>query len=208
MKKFIFKDVNKNTELVLPVTPSGFSVSTGINFETINMHSIGDLAIAGNKQLNEIKIDCFFPSKQYSFNQPNTDLNPYNYVKKFEDWCINKTLLRFVVSKTSVNRAVKIKSITYGENDGTNDVNVILTLQEVFEFKVQKKILSTGNNSRGTKKTVNSTSYVVKSGDTLSAIAQKYYGKASYYTKLAEYNKIKNPHLIYPGQNIKIFSES
>lgn len=43
--------------------------------------------------------------------------------------------------------------------------------------------------------------YTVKKGDTLSGIASKY---NTTYQKLAEYNGIANPNLIYPGQKIKI----
>lgn len=43
--------------------------------------------------------------------------------------------------------------------------------------------------------------YTVKKGDTLAEIAELY---KTTYQKLAEYNKIENPNLIYPGQQIKI----
>ena len=43
--------------------------------------------------------------------------------------------------------------------------------------------------------------YIVKSGDTLSGIASKY---NTTYQKLAEYNNIENPNLIYVNQVIKI----
>ena len=43
--------------------------------------------------------------------------------------------------------------------------------------------------------------YTVKSGDTLSEIASKY---NTTYQKLAEYNGIQNPNLIYVGQKIRI----
>lgn len=44
--------------------------------------------------------------------------------------------------------------------------------------------------------------YTVKAGDSLWAIAAKYYGKGSDYSKIAGANtdKISNPNLIYPGQ--------
>lgn len=54
------------------------------------------------------------------------------------------------------------------------------------------------NNKPGTS------AYVVKQGDTLSAIARKY---NTTYQVLAEYNGISNPNLIYPGQVIKIPQE-
>lgn len=48
------------------------------------------------------------------------------------------------------------------------------------------------------------TVYTVQSGDTLGAIAQKYYGDAAQYKKIAHYNNISNPDLIKVGQQIKI----
>ena len=46
--------------------------------------------------------------------------------------------------------------------------------------------------------------YVVKRGDTLSAIALRYLGKASKYPQIAQENGIKNPDLIFPGQVFRI----
>jgi LysM repeat protein len=43
---------------------------------------------------------------------------------------------------------------------------------------------------------------VVIKGDTLSEIAESYYGDASKYKQLASINNIKNPDLIYVGETI------
>jgi nucleoid-associated protein YgaU len=50
------------------------------------------------------------------------------------------------------------------------------------------------------------TLYEVKSGDTLGAIAQRFYGKASLYPKIFEANRdiLSNPDLIKVGQKLKI----
>lgn len=48
------------------------------------------------------------------------------------------------------------------------------------------------------------TVYTVKEGDSLSKIAEKYYGDAMQYKKIAHYNNISNPDLIHPGQKIRI----
>ena len=50
------------------------------------------------------------------------------------------------------------------------------------------------------------TVYEVKPGDTLSAIAQRFYGKASLYPKIFEANRdiLTNPDLIKVGQKLKI----
>lgn len=46
----------------------------------------------------------------------------------------------------------------------------------------------------------------VVSGDTLSAIAKKYYGDANQYMKIFEANKpmLSDPNKIYPGQKLRI----
>ena len=48
--------------------------------------------------------------------------------------------------------------------------------------------------------------YEIASGDTLGAIAKRFYGNASLYTRIHEANKelIPDPDKIYPGQKIKI----
>lgn len=48
--------------------------------------------------------------------------------------------------------------------------------------------------------------YEIQSGDTLSAIAKRYYGNASDYPRIFEANRevIKDANLIYPGQKIRI----
>lgn len=58
-----------------------------------------------------------------------------------------------------------------------------------------------GGNNPAQKTSGSEQVYTVKSGDTLSSIAKKY---GTTYQKLASYNGIANPNLIYIGQKIKI----
>ena len=48
--------------------------------------------------------------------------------------------------------------------------------------------------------------YVVVSGDSLSKIAQREYGKASEWNRIYEANRdiLKDPNKIYPGQKLRI----
>ncbi|MFL5599223.1 MAG: LysM peptidoglycan-binding domain-containing protein [Gemmatimonadaceae bacterium] len=50
------------------------------------------------------------------------------------------------------------------------------------------------------------TTYTVKSGDSLSKIAKRFYGSASKWTKIhaANADKIPNPDLIHPGLQLTI----
>ena len=48
--------------------------------------------------------------------------------------------------------------------------------------------------------------HVVQSGETLSKIAQQYYGDAALYDKIFQANRdvLKDPNKIFPGQKLKI----
>ena len=62
--------------------------------------------------------------------------------------------------------------------------------------EVQKRVNEILNNNVS-----HETIYIVKKGDTLSAIAKKY---NTTYQKIAKDNNIKNPNLIYPNQKLII----
>ena len=53
---------------------------------------------------------------------------------------------------------------------------------------------------------VSSGTYVVVKGDSLSKIALRYYGNAAKWRRIYEANResIKDPDLIYPGQELRI----
>jgi phage protein D/phage tail protein X len=65
---------------------------------------------------------------------------------------------------------------------------------------------SSSESAAATEET-SQTTYTVQSGDSLWAIAKKYYGSGAMYTKIYEANKDLiggNPNLIYPGQQLVI----
>lgn len=205
LRLFIFKDTETNSELTLPVTPQNFSIDHGIRMETINIHTVGDVSIAGYTTLSSIKIDCMLPASSYPFVNGNAVLDPYYYVNMFQKWCDNKKLLRFVISGTSFNIPVKIENINISEKDGTNDVYADLTLKEQRILSAVKTSATVSNTGRSTNANAGKPKeHSVKKGDTLSAICRKYYGNASLYPKLAKYNTIKNPNLLHIGQIIKL----
>ena len=63
-----------------------------------------------------------------------------------------------------------------------------------------------GGKERDASTAPTAKTYTVKAGDSLWAIAAKYYGKGAEYSKIASANtdKISNPNLIYPGQVLTI----
>ena len=62
------------------------------------------------------------------------------------------------------------------------------------------------NNSGNTSPTnTESIEYIIKSGDTLSAIARRY---GTTVQELVDINHIQNPDLIYPGEKLRILTNS
>ena len=49
--------------------------------------------------------------------------------------------------------------------------------------------------------------YIVKKGDTLSAIARDHLGNAARWPEIAKLNNLDNPHLIHPGDELRLPSK-
>lgn len=207
MKRIIYlREDGGKTAISLPVTPAEFRVFSGMNIEVVNIHAVGDATIAGLKTMQSIQLECMFPAHKYPFNTSGASTNPYYYTKIIENWVSKRVALRFIVSGTKINVPIFVEEVAYGESDGTNDMYVSLTLRErtvLKQVRVQSKKANSKNPSPAASNEATIT-YKIKRGDTLSAICRKYYGSASYYPKLAKYNSIKNPNLIYAGDTLKI----
>jgi nucleoid-associated protein YgaU len=119
--------------------------------------------------------------------------------------------------------AEKIKSHIEASNPGINDLGVkfkdgvvSLTGQAKSAEAMEKAVLMAGNvqgvsevvldNMKAPPAEASVEYYIVQKGDTLSAIARRYYGNPNDYPKIFEANRevIKDPDLIYPGQKIRI----
>jgi LysM repeat protein len=72
--------------------------------------------------------------------------------------------------------------------------------------RVRVKEVQAAKPAAPAPKTEEGTTYVVQGGDTLSALAQRFYGKASLYPKIFEANRdiLSDPNLIKVGQKLKI----
>ena len=210
LRKMILKDTSGGTELVFPVTPSEFSASFGRNVLKVSIHQMGDVNFWGQAEAAEISLSVLLPAEErsYVFSGGYAG-DPYGAIEKLKNWQTAGTVLRYIVSDTAVNLAVLLSRVKYGEKDGTGDVYADLTLAEyrpLGAVKTEKTAGAAGSarssESGGTQKAVQS--YVVVKGDTLWAIARKYYGDPQLCWRLASYNQIKNANLIFPGQVVRL----
>jgi nucleoid-associated protein YgaU len=103
-------------------------------------------------------------------------------------------------AKSKVWDQIKLVDPTY--SDLIADVTVSAQAQQQTAASEQRT-MSAG--AGGAQQEVIET-YTVRPGDSLSAIAQRYYGDASAYMRIFEANrdKLDNPNLIQPGQQLVI----
>ena len=112
-------------------------------------------------------------------------------------------VLSTLKNATSVLEASNVVLFKF-ENPADQSVgvqNFRASLGQKFYDKYAGKKVEQPQESVQVKPATNDEVYTVKSGDTLSGIALRY---NTTYQKLAEYNNIPNPSIIYVGQKIRI----
>ena len=191
-RRFVF--LSGNEELILPVTPQSIEIGKSIRIETVNIHGIGDLRIAGYRVLNDITISSFFPSMDYRFAR--ADRTAYEYVAWFARMVDARRVVRFIVPDTDINIRVYIESIKHGEADGPNDVAYTLTLSE---YESPSPGVGPSPRPEDPSEATNGT-YTVQAGDTLCSIARRFLGAASRYMDIARANNIADPNILAIGQ--------
>ena len=131
-----------------------------------------------------------------------------------------KTIGKKIFGEGDSDAAAKIKAEIDKANPGVKDLGVRFNDGKVeltgsgSAEALQKAILIAGNMMGVGEVKVDGAAvvedgtqyYLIKSGDTLSAIAQQFYGDAGKYPKIFEANRevIKDANLIFPGQKIRI----
>lgn len=124
----------------------------------------------------------------------NNKLNS-NVLDKYDKWLAQWT------SKPTYNKPFGIwQYSSKGSVPGING-NVDLNISYKDYPSIIKGNGAAGNTEEPKKEEAKEINYVVKKGDTLTKIANKY---NTTYQKLASYNNIKDPNKIYIGQIIKI----
>ena len=187
-------------KLRLPVIPEQFTVTQGSDVKVININAVGELSLIGKKKLRTISLETFFPATAYPYCQYTDFPKPYACVDLITKWQDAQKPIRLIITETNINTTFAISNFTYGEKPGGHDVNFTLELTENRPpVTTAANSSSSATTNRPVTKTPDTT-YTVKKGDTLSAIAKMAYGDAAKYKVIAEKNNIINPDKINTGQ--------
>lgn len=215
-RRIIFVNLTTGQEVVLPVTPKEYIIDRGVNIETVNLTGFGDVHLAGDRTLFTERLEFMLPVQAYPFNDPTTVLEPFHYIDFFELTSDRKEVCRFIVSESRTQCEVLLENLQYRQQEGVGDYYCVLTMRRHRQPNPVRLVGDEGTSS-GQAATVSTPAratatpaqtavqnHTVQAGDTLSGICRKYYGNANLYPKLAAYNGIPNPNLIYDGSVLKI----
>ena len=212
-----------NATYRLPVNPEQIETTSVQASQKYEILKHGQIAIPTHMELKEYSFECELPYSPLHYVETSGDFRDADfYLRLFEQWRQEKAPVRFIASNgigDDINTLVLIEELTITERAGEEgDKYVSMQLLEYRDFGKKAVVVvtptPTGGATAVAKKeepapTVNPKStgtHVVQPGDTLWAIAKKYYGNGNQYTKIfnANKDKIKNPNLIYPGQQLVI----
>ena len=214
MEIYLGTDTDK---IRFPVVPSTIGVSRNNNIDTQSVLKLGEVPVFNGTSLKTIELTSFFPNQEYSFCDYTGFMKPYEFSDKIQKWLYEGKPLRIIVTDSPTNMQCLIQQFDTVEQDGTRDLYFTLNLIEyrpieIPVIKIDTNTSNTSNNTTRPTEQVNNTTqkvHKVVKGDSLWAIAQKYYGKGSLYPKIKETNKSKYPSLaknniIYPNWELII----
>lgn len=201
------------TSFRFAVLPSEYELTSESNNTQVVINALGEINLLGKRKLKKVSFSSFFPKQKYDFCQYTSFPTPKESVKLIEKMK-NKGVLRLTMTGTPVNMDCTIEAFTWGENDGTKDINFTLEFTEHRKVKVKKskkketipKKVTPAATQRQAK-AVESTTYTVVKGDNLSKIAKNLTGNSANWQAIYNQNKSViggNPNLIYPGQKLVI----
>lgn len=197
-------------------TPAKLTVKVKGKNKTLILLNEGEINFLRSPGLTEITVPLVLPML-------GGGRSPSDYLDMLEDLKTGKKTTRFILMRSSpdgrrlydTNLTVSVEDYNIVEDAKKGlDVSVDVNLKQWRDYGTKTATVEQPAADTGQPLTVTmeqerdagtapaAKAYTVKKGDTLWAIAAKYYGRGSDYTKIAGANtdKISNPNLIYPGQ--------
>ena len=201
--------------MVVP-TPAKLTVKIKGKNKTLVLLNEGEINFLRTPGLTEITVPLVLPML-------GGERSPSAYLDMLEGLKTDKGTTQFILVRSSpdgkklfdTNIKVSVEDYNIVEDVKANglDVAVDVNLKQWRDYGTKtatveppaepsQPLTVTVEQEREASTAPTAKTYTVKKGDSLWAIAAKYYGKGSEYTKIynANTDKISNPNLIYPGQ--------
>lgn len=202
----------------LPVNPEEIKRTRELNVETYQVLKAGEVSVPSYCALEQFSFEAEFPSTKRHYMEPGTRADADYYEKMFKKAQNNMEPLRFIASNgitDDISVSVLVKSVESVERAG-EEGDKYLSISLIEYKEALKRYVAVQTPTALIKQEENATvqvspavtenkTHTVERGDTLWALAKRFYSDGSLYTKIAAANPaIKNPNLIYVGQILTI----
>jgi len=192
---------------IFPVNPEEITIRRDKQFETVNLLSMGEVEVSQQEKVREIAFSSFFPrqhdNRYCQCGGGDRHPDPQEAMNRLTALMNSKTPVQIIISDTVVNVLVTLSahsSIFKGGEPGDVYFDVTFRTYREMKAKQQGQASPARTDSKPLPKM-----YVVKSGDTLWAIAKQGLGDSGKWKSLYETNKTvigPNADLIRPGQKL------
>lgn len=198
--------------VLLPIAPQKFTLKVKNTNKTVTLINEGEVNLMKEAGLTELEFDTLIPAVQYSFAAYDGGFkSPTYYTSHFEKLKLEKKSFQFIIVRKmpdgkllfDTNMTVSLESYTIKEdaNEGF-DMVVSFKLKQYKSFGTKvikitepekpKPVVKVetprpAETSPAPKK--QEVTHTVKKGDSMWAIAQKYYNKGSRYPEIYAANK-------------------
>lgn len=213
------RERNGSREIRVPWLPATIEYeSGGIIVASYDIMNKGEVIVPTGTGLAEVSWSSQFPGKYRTDKSMlrGNQQQPSYYHKILESWRNNGTELNLMVTGYPINLDVYLESYSATPAGGFGDMEYSVTFKEDKNIVIQtEKQKTTSGTKRPAQKT---TSYTIKSGDTLWAISRQFLGAGSKWKTIYDANKTiieatakkygksssDNGWWIYPGVTINI----
>lgn len=221
------REKNGNREIRFPILPEEIKYKSGdTEFATYDIMNRGEVAIPTGVGLARIGWEADFPGEGRQDDPAirGTWKAPKYFHDTLEDWKAKGTLLTIIVTGYPFNFDVDLRAYESTPSGPFGDMPYTIELQEHRDITIKTETVkansSSDSSSASKRPTAETTTYTIKSGDTLWKIAAmpKHYGDGSKWKTIYDANKdiiestakkygyksSDNGHWIFPGVTLTI----
>lgn len=210
------KEADGSRELRIPWLPDSIKfTSNGTRMASYEILDVGEVNVPTGSNLSGFAWSSIFPGeghKDLPFLRGNWK-SPKKIQTMLSEWREYGTPLRLIVTGTPINHDVYLADYDVSYESGYGDYKYDISFKRRRRIKITSKKVASSGKSSGSSGSGGGKTYTVKSGDTLWAIAQKYYGAGSQYgtiynanqaiiestAKSRGFNSSDGGHWIFPG---------
>lgn len=218
-------ELDTGTRIALPLSPEAVKCKAESNFITYNIINVGEVKLPDGEKLTKFSWSGRLPGESMKHMRIVSAADwrsPKEIQSIFSVWRSGKKKLRLLITGTTINHDVYLENYTVDNSKldtveysisfaVAKDIRVYTTKELNLDTTEEQQPAQTTKDraasAEAASETPKKTTYTVKSGDSLWAIAKKLLGNGSRYSEIYSLNKSiigSNPNLIYPGQTFTI----